>query len=105
MTVPVQETGLGLYRAAIPLKGRENISLRLRDRETDQMQVLHYDRPWPVEYNLSQKLPTVLQDLDSFAASDIRATLVPQRFRRPVAHLFCFASLIAFLASGLIRRL
>lgn len=89
----------------MPLSGRDRLSLWLRDRETDLMQVLHCNRPWPVEYNLSRKLPNSLSNLPAFSPTTIRANLTPQPSRIPIAHWFCFASLAAILVSSLLRRI
>ncbi len=40
----VAETGLGRYQASIPIAGRTALSVRLRDPDSDQIQVIHYDQ-------------------------------------------------------------
>lgn len=104
-TVPVRETGLGRYAAGIPVGGRDSLSLRLRDRDSDQMQVLHFNRPWPAEYNLSRKLSESLGTLPEFSPANVRANLVAQPSRVPVAHWFYFSALAAILVSSLVRRI
>ncbi len=103
--IPVAEAGLGAYQSTVAVENRSTLTLRLRDRDTDQIQVLHYNRPWPAEYNLSEKLPESIRALPPFSADEIRAEITPQQARVPIAHYFYFAALAAFLASNLIRRL
>ncbi len=103
--VPVRETGLGSYSASIPLAGKEKLSVRLRDRAGEQMQVLHYDRPYPAEYNLSRSLPESVAVLPPYSASEIRAGIVPERTRESIAHWFCWGALASLLLAGLFRRI
>lgn len=107
MTWPVREVGLGHYTADIPLSESQakSMSVRLRDRGSDQIQVVHYDRPWPAEYALPDQLPETLERIGAFDARDIRSDLVPSRSRVAVAHWFYFTAVLLLLASSLVRRI
>ena len=67
-TVPVtvRETGLGRYRAGIPLECYEKLTLRGQDEANDRPKVLHYHRPSPREYALSTTVPTAIANLPEF---------------------------------------
>jgi hypothetical protein len=101
----VRETGLGQYRATVPVRQRSNLTLRLRERGGEDLVVLHYDRPYPAEYNLFRRLPAGLERLDSISPSQVRESLAPITTRRSIANYFYYAALVCFLLSGLFRRL
>lgn len=100
----VREVGLGRYFVSVPVGDSENLTLRLRDPSSDKTKVLHYDRPYPLEYSLSQSENEALSKLSSIDTSSIRSGLEPVRIRRSVAHWFYFAALAFLLFGGLIRR-
>ena len=103
--IPVQESGLGKYRAAVPVGTKSNLTLRLRDPVSDKTKVLHYDKPYPVEYGLSNQLPDEVKRLSSLTVSDIHQGLTPQPTRLSVVHWFYFAAMVFLLIGNLIRRL
>ena len=101
----VDEVGLGQYAASIPLGESENLTVRLRDPESDKTKVLHYDRPYPREYMLSRKANAPLASLDSVSTETIRANLSPSSIRRSIAHWFYLAALLCLLCGNLVRRI
>lgn len=102
---PVREVGLGRYVASVPVAGSENLTLRLRDSASDKTKVLHYDRPYPLEYSLSQSENASLASLPEIEASSIRNGLEPIRIRRSVAHWFYLAAIFFLLCGNLVRRI
>lgn len=103
--VAVEEVGLGRYRAHVALEDHESLTLRLRDRDHDKQKVLHFHRPYPAEYRLSQALPPTLKELRPITPASIREDLTPEHRRRSVAHWACFAAITCLLAGVLVRRL
>ncbi len=101
----VLETGLGRYHASVPVAGRSTLSVRLRDPDADQIQIVHYNQPWPAEYRLSNETPICLDGVSNLVATDVRANLTPQKSRVSIAHYFYFAALALILASNLFRRI
>jgi hypothetical protein len=102
---PVRETGLGQYRSSIPLGEHQRLSIRLRNLHSDQMQVLHYDRPYPNEYNLSRKLPQSIGSLARFEPAEIRDELIEEKTRQSIAHYFYYAALACILLGIIFRRI
>ena len=104
-TVPVTETGLGQYRASVPIEKNSDLTLRLRDLDSNKLKVLHYDRAYPQEYALKQKRPESLKQVESIEADEIREGLTPQKTRKSIAWMFYIAALVSLLTGNLIRRL
>ena len=103
--VPVTETGLGQYRASVPMKKNSDLTLRLRDLDSDKIKVLHYDQPYPQEYALNAKLPESLTQIKGIQADEIREGLTPQKTRKSIAWIFYLAAIISLLTGNLVRRL
>ncbi|MCF6312025.1 MAG: VWA domain-containing protein [Verrucomicrobiales bacterium] len=104
--VKIEETGLGRYRATIPLsKTDKQLSLRLHDRSNDKLKVLHYSTPYPAEYRLASKLPDSVAKLPPFDATKVRDQLTPTHRHRSVMHWFAFAGLACLLAGMMLRRI
>ena len=103
--VAIEEFGLGRYRARIPLQNHERLTLRLHDRDHDKLKVLHYHRPYPAEYRLSQTLAPAMQQLASITPGTIRENLTSQRTRRSIVHYAYLAALACLLAGILMRRI
>jgi hypothetical protein len=103
--VPVDEIGLGRYRARVPLSNHERLTLRLRDCDHDKLKVLQYHRPYPAEYRLSRTLRPALAQLESITPKTIRNDLTPERRRKSIAHYVYFGALACLLGSILMRRL
>ena len=101
----VREVGLGRYTAAVPVTGSENLTLRLRDAASDKTKVLHYDRPYPLEYSLSQTENASLVSLPEIETDSIRSGLEPIRIRRSAAHWFYLAAIVFLLCGNLVRRI
>ena len=103
--LPVQEVGLGTYQASVPVKTESNLTIRLRDPVSNKTKILHYDRPYPVEYELSNRLPAEVQALASLSVDQMHQGLAPQSTRQSIVHWFYFFALAFLLVGNLIRRL
>ena len=103
--IRVQETGLGRYRAQVPLQAHKHLAVRLRDVDHDKTKVLHFNRPYPAEYRLSRELPGAIAALSTIPLDDIRADMTLQRRRQSISHYACLAALICLWGSVLLRRL
>ncbi len=101
----VREIGLGRYQATIPLANRMAATVRLRDPASDQVQIVHYHRPWPAEYRLSNELPNFLRAAPTMLPAGMRENVIPQPSRVSIAHYFYMAALLLVLVSNLFRRL
>ncbi|MEM9412955.1 MAG: VWA domain-containing protein, partial [Planctomycetota bacterium] len=104
-SVEINETGLGLYVAEVPISERQNLTARLRDPESNRIHFVHYDRPYPNEYRLGTEIPKSLKLLNSIDHSSIRQNLSRLPIRHSVSHWFYIAALCSFLCGNLIRRL
>ncbi len=103
--IDVQQTGLGRYHTRIPLGDHQRLTVRLRDLEHDKLKVLHYHRPYPAEYRLSNVLPPPLAELKPLSPQLIREDLSPVHRRTSVDHYLYFAALALLLASVIMRRI
>ena len=104
-TVPVtvRETGLGRYRADIPLERYEKLTLRVQDQANDRLKVLHYHRPYPREYALSTTIPEAIDNLPTFTPASLSEPVTTVKTRQSIAAYFYLAAL-AFLLVGLVLR-
>ncbi|MEL7498167.1 MAG: VWA domain-containing protein [Planctomycetota bacterium] len=100
----VAEVGLGRYQATIPVDSATNLTVRLRDKDSNKLKVLHYDRPYPVEYLLSNQLPEEIEKLPSADLDQLTADLKRQPSRQSIVHWFYIAALACLLVSTLLRR-
>lgn len=103
--IEVREVGLGQYQASVPIKQSSNMTLRLRDPAGDKLKVLHYDRPYPVEYSLAGKPVPEMKELATISPDKIRSGVTPQPVRKRAAFWFYFAAIACLLMGNLIRRL
>lgn len=103
--VTIEETGLGRYRAALEPGDHRSLSLRLHDRDSDKLKVLHYTADYPLEYRLSRNPPPILAGLSEYRPEAVRENLEPVSHHRPVSHWFAFAALACVWSGILLRRL
>ena len=101
----VQEVGLGRYSASIPIGQSESLTLRLRDPDSDKTRILHYDRPYPAEYSLSQQVSKELSELPAIDSTNIRSDMQRIDTRSPKSYWFYFAAMALLLCGNFIRRI
>ena len=82
-----------------------SLSLRLHDRDSDKLKVLHYTADYPLEYRLSRNPPPILAGLSDYRPEAVRENLEPVSHHRPVSHWFAFAALACVWGGILLRRL
>jgi hypothetical protein len=102
--VAVAERGLGRYRARVPLESHGKLTLRLRDKESNKLKVLHYNRPSPPEYRLSREVPPALASSPAFAPATVRENLQPARTRQGLESWCSLLALASALGSVVLRR-
>ena len=103
--VTVEETGLGRYRAVVPVGDSETLSLRLEDVDHGKMAVLHFNKSYPAEYALAGRMAPQLQNLPRLNVDTIREDLVSVRICKSLSHLCQLLALVAMLAGLLLRRI
>jgi Ca-activated chloride channel homolog len=101
--VTVEETGLGRYRMSVLLSEARTMSLRLVDRDYDKMAMLHYNRPYPAEYNLGAQAASCIADIPPLNTDALIEDLEPVAIRKPVSHL-CYLAALVLMAVGLLFR-
>jgi Ca-activated chloride channel homolog len=101
----IEETGLGRYRATVPVAGRRRVTVRLHDQDHDKTKLLHFHQPYGGEYRLGQKMPPAIAALAAAPPDSITGGIQPTRRRRPVTHYAYFGALACLLMSVLLRRL
>jgi hypothetical protein len=102
--VTIEERGLGRYSASLPLEGREKLTLRLRDKDSNKLKVLHYNRPSPPEYRLTRDVPPALAAAPAFAPASVREGLRPARTRKGLESWCSLLALASALGSVVLRR-
>jgi len=103
--VAVAERGLGRYVARIPLEAHGKLTLRLRDKESNKLKVLHYNRPSPPEYRLSRDIPPALESSPAFVPATVRDNLQPARTRQGLESWCSLLALASALGSVVLRRI
>jgi Ca-activated chloride channel family protein len=103
--VPVEEIGLGRYRVVVPLSDSKNLSLRLEDPDHDKVAVLHFNKPYPAEYDLANQVDPALQGLPRLDVDAVRKGIVSAQRCKPVSHLCYLLALVSMLAGLLLRRI
>ncbi|MCF7954549.1 MAG: hypothetical protein K9M75_01990, partial [Phycisphaerae bacterium] len=53
--ISAEQVGLGVYRAVVPLEGIASASLSIQDADYEKAAVIHYNRPYHAEYDLTCK--------------------------------------------------
>lgn len=101
----IEETGLGKYRAKIPVGSAGDLTIRLHDRVSDKLKVIQYTAEYPKEYRLSKEIPEAIAALGSFSPALIRDNLTPAGSHRPILHWFVFAGMISLFSGMLLRRI
>lgn len=101
----VQQVGLGRYETQLAVGDQSRLTVRIRDKDHDKSRVLHYHRPYPAEYRLSQQIPPALKALPSIAPAELHDDLVPVHRRRPVGHWAYLLALACLLAGLVLRRI
>jgi len=103
-SVAVQQVGLGRYQALVPLNGRARLTLCLHDTTHDLAKVMHYQRPYPAEYQLRQRVDPDLVGLPPFDARLIRNNVPPTVRRSSATPPFVWAAIACLLLGLLLRR-
>jgi uncharacterized membrane protein len=103
--VTVAERGLGRYLASVPLESHGKLTLRLRDKESNKLKVIHYNRPSPPEYRLSREVPPALASSPAFAPATVRENLQPARTRQGLESWCSLLALASALGSVVLRRI
>jgi len=88
----------------LSLSGKQKLTVRLRDVENGKLKVLHYNRPSPGEYRLSQSVPPVLAAAPLFSAAEVKENITPVETRKSVEPWCYFLALACALGSVLLRR-
>lgn len=99
--VEVAETGLGRYRVTLPVSPEDGqLSLRIHDRESDKLKVLHHSSAYPEEYRLGG---SIVPELASLGGAD--EPVIETFQHKSVAHWFAFAAMASLLAGIVLRRI
>lgn len=102
-TIECSESGLGKYTLNIPVQDRKRYSLRLYNRDSDKMKILHFHKPYPAEYNLAAKADAAFSRIKPVSIDNIRDDIIPIETRKSVAHI-CYLLALLFLFPGLLMR-
>src|SRR5690606_34096079 len=103
--IEVREVGLGRYEAAVPIAGREHITVRLRDADHDKASLQHFNKPYPSEYRLAQDVPVALVNLPPLSRESVVEEIQPRVVQHSVAHYAYWGALVCLTLSVLLRRI
>jgi uncharacterized protein YegL len=103
--ITIQEAGLGRYSAAVPLANCQKLTVRLRDVEHNKLQVLHYNRPSPPEYRLSQTIPASLASAPAFSPATVRDEINAVEARHSIEPWCCLIALACAIGGIVLRRI
>ncbi len=102
-TIECTESGLGKYTLNVPVLDRKRYSLRLYNRDSDKMKILHFHKPYPAEYNLAAKADAAFSSIKPVNIDNIRDDIIPIETRKSVAHI-CYLLALLLLFPGLLMR-
>jgi hypothetical protein len=103
--ITAEQIGLGIYRAVVPLEGITSASLSIQDVDYEKSAVIHYNRPYHAEYDLTCKPNDSLVAQTEFVPSQIKDNIQPIDNYSSAANPLTIAAMLMFIASGLLRRL
>lgn len=103
--INVEQVGLGIYRAVVPLEGVATASLSIQDVDFDKAAVIHYNRPYHAEYDLTCKPDESLVAQAEFVPSEIKENIQPIDNYSSAANPLTIAAMVMFIGSGLLRRI
>ncbi|MEM7782689.1 MAG: VWA domain-containing protein [Planctomycetota bacterium] len=104
VSMPVEEIGIGKYESEIEIENQRQLSVQLRDAETDRSRTIHFDSRYPKEYQLATDAAECMSELATIEPESIRDDIEPQSKRQLVVHWFYFAALVSLLIGNLLRR-
>ena len=102
---PVKETGLGRYRAEVPIGKRDDLTMIIRDTDFDKQKTHQFTAEYPAEYRLGSELPSEISDMPTFSAQQIRTGVIPISRHQAVMHWFVFAAIACLLGGMVLRRI
>ncbi|MBW8017118.1 MAG: VWA domain-containing protein [Planctomycetes bacterium] len=103
--ISVEQIGLGIYRAIVPLEGVISASLSIQDVDYEKAAVIHYNRPYHAEYDLTCQPNERLVAQVNFVPSQIKENIQPIDNYSSAANPLTIAAMVMFIGSGLLRRI
>jgi Mg-chelatase subunit ChlD len=103
--VAIRQTGLGRYRAEADLRGRERVTLSLRDTDHGLMKSFGWERGYPAEYRLDATPSPAVAALPGFDPTAPRTALAPAAIDREATHWPVFAAFACLIGSIVMRRI
>ncbi len=102
--VTVNQVGLGMYEAIVPVPEVGHTVVRFHDKTEKQLKVLHHQTDYPAEYRLGSVLPKELAALPLLSISTVLDNLGDIDRPESRRNWFLFAALVSALGSVLLRR-
>jgi len=99
------ETGLGKYTLNVPVKDRKKYSLRLYNRDSDKIKVLHFHKPFPAEYNLAACANQAINSIEPLNIENIHDDILQIETRKSIANISYLLALVCMIAGIFMRRL
>lgn len=99
----VRQTGNGLYEVVLPASTEKSLTVRLLEKDSGKMKVVHFNEDYPAEYRLDRDADKAFAnaaDMPQTAAADLPSVTC----RREVADWFIIAAIICLIAGVLLRR-
>lgn len=103
--IAAEQIGLGVYRAVMPLEGIKSASLSIQDVDYEKSAVIHYNRPYHAEYDLTCKPNDKLVAQTEFVPTEIKENVQPIDNYKSAANGLTIAAMLMLIGSGLLRRI
>ncbi len=103
--IDVKQIGIGLYQAEAAMDSVTAASLNLHDVDYDKTSVMHYNRLYPREYDLTGQADEALVELDGLSAENVNEGDVVVSIYKPFANNMLLAAMAVFILGVLFRRL
>ena len=104
VAVAIRQTGLGRYHAVADLRGRDRVTLNVRDVDHGLMKTLGWERGYPAEYRLDGVPLPVVAALPGYDPASPREALTSAEVSRDVSWWFILAAFACLIAGVALRR-
>lgn len=101
----LERIGLARFQTGFRLQTQERVTVRLHEPTRGLVRVIHLERPYPPEYDLSLQSNKELNDAAVFDAERIREDVQSRGSAVELTHWFLIASLVCMIAGVAARRL
>ncbi len=100
----VRLSGIGRHIVRVPLESSDRLTLRVTDATSGALRVVHHERGYPREYDLTGRVAPALARAGGFDPALVREGLAGERRRVELAPWFLVGAILASIVSIVFRR-